>query len=211
METIFWTSIALPLLIGVTLVLFDNFFIQPLARKNEKEQQENSASSNPNKKRSRINLFIDNIVKKLASVSSKTIILATAFFLFGVVFTIFIAITTNTNLANIGIFDPETKFSRMCGNNDTGIVGQVTYSGYGQNYYGKSGLFITTLPPTSTVISDDQGYFYICNISVSDYGQQYTINAKEEKDYGLQSYQGSVDVTVFPNKKSIAIIRLIYK
>ena len=188
MENRFWTSIAIPLIIGIIILLLEYLVVQPLAKKSSKSPKDGTTLPKTNKG-NRKNPFASNTIKRVISwfalIPPKNVILAMAFFLFGVIFTIIIANMTNTNLATLGIYSQEATLSRLCGNSENGIVGRVIYYDNGiENTY------ITTSPPTSSVISDDKGYFYICNIAVDADGQEYTINALNTDHYTYTQLSG---------------------
>lgn len=211
MENNFWTYFAIPFLVALIVLLLEYFIIQPLAKGLEKNKYNKNTPSRSTK-RYFFNAVFGKIISRLATISPKFVILSVIFFLFGFAFTILIARMTNTNLATIGVSapkapigvsTPEDRMSQMCDNN--GIVGQVVRDVYYGKIGGVKGATVTTSPSTSSVVTDEQGYFWICDIPVGDEGQEYTVVASA-KIYASPISTGSVVVTVFPNRKSIAVI-----
>jgi len=180
METIFWTTIAAAVIGGIIVLIVEYFGIQPLAKKYQ-EQGKPAITG------------FRSVITKLATISPASISKVVISFLVGIIFTIAIAKLTNTNLANIDFLGSHPS---SCGFYNTGIVGQLinNNSGYATT--------VTTSPPTSSAIVDENGYFSICGISLSDGEQQFTVTAKSDWS------EGSVDIGVLSNKTAIAIIQM---
>lgn len=119
MESSFWTSIIISILVGVIIVIVEHFIIQPLARKLERRSENHMLHPQIEKNKLRRGVFknfLQNATNKLANsillrkaitllaeISLKSLLIALIAFSIGIVFTIFIARVTGTNLAKVEI------------------------------------------------------------------------------------------------------------